>query len=109
MNQKLLQISLLLTFFTLQSKAQDGINSSTFNNIQGVWYGPGTLSGRITAIEGVFNDPKKIVVGTAGGGVWITENGGATFKNKFEKYCQSIGAIAIDQKNPKTIFVGTGE
>ena len=109
MNHKLLQITLLLSFFAFQAKAQDGINSSTFNNIQGVWYGPGTLSGRITAIEGVYNDPKKIVVGTAGGGVWITDNGGATFKNKFEKYCQSIGAIAIDQKNPKTIFVGTGE
>lgn len=88
---------------------QDNINSSTFNNIQANWYGPGTTSGRITAIEGVNSDPKRIVIGTAGGGVWTTKNGGCTFDNKFEKYCQSIGAIAIDQINPKVIYVGTGE
>ncbi len=33
----------------------------------------------------------------------------ASFKPMFDRYCQSIGAIAIDQKLPKTIFVGTGE
>lgn len=89
--------------------SQDNINSSTFNQIQAQWYGPATTSGRITAIEGVNSEPKRIVVGTAGGGVWISKNGGATFENKFEKYCQSIGALAIDQTNPKTIYVGTGE
>ncbi|MBL0067893.1 MAG: hypothetical protein IPP39_05170 [Chitinophagaceae bacterium] len=27
----------------------------------------------------------------------------------FDKYCQSIGAIAIDPKNPKIIYAATGE
>ncbi len=67
------------------------------------------MSGRITAIEGVDQDGKTIYVGCAGGGVWKTTNGGASFKPIFDKYCQSIGAIGIDQKNPKIIYVGTGE
>jgi photosystem II stability/assembly factor-like uncharacterized protein len=45
----------------------------------------------------------------AGGGVWKTTNAGVTFKPVFDKYTQSIGALAIDQKNPKVIYVGTGE
>lgn len=100
---------LSLIVLGINSNAQDNITSATFNNIQATWYGPGTTSGRITALEGFNSDPKKIVVGTAGGGVWMTENGGCTFKNKFEKYCQSIGAVAINQNNPKIIYVGTGE
>ena len=49
-------------------------------------------------------DGKTIYVGTAGGGIWKSTNAGASFKPIFDKYCQSIGAIAIDQKNPKTIY-----
>ena len=41
--------------------------------------------------------------------MWKSTNAGASFKPLFDKYCQSIGAIAIDQKNPTTIYVGTGE
>lgn len=72
--------------------------------------GPGTMSGRITAIEGVNKDDgKTIYVGTAGGGVWKSTNAGASYKSIFDKYCQSIGAVAIDQKNPSTVYVATGE
>ncbi len=67
------------------------------------------MSGRITAIEGVNADNKTLYVGTAGGGVWKSTNAGASFKPVFDKYCMSIGAVAIDQHNPSTIFVGTGE
>ncbi|NOT36225.1 MAG: glycosyl hydrolase [Saprospiraceae bacterium] len=71
--------------------------------------GPGTMSGRITAIEGLAKDGKTLYVGTAGGGVWKSTNAGASYNSIFDKYCQSIGAIAIDQKNSDNIYVGTGE
>jgi len=67
------------------------------------------MSGRITAIEGVESDGKTLYIGTAGGGIWKTTNAGASFTPVFDKHCQSIGALAIDQKNPKTIYAGTGE
>src|SRR5580765_1662969 len=85
------------------------INSYTFGMMEARHLGPGTMSGRITAIEGVNSEPKTIYVGTAGGGVWKSTNAGASFKPVFDKYCQSIGAIAIDQKNPDTVYAGTGE
>src|SRR5207245_8969914 len=49
-------------------------------------------------------------VGSATGGVWKSLNRGATFKPVFDKQPdQSIGAVTIDPKNPKVIWVGTGE
>ena len=88
---------------------QTKITSSTFGMMEARHLGPGTMSGRITAIEGVNEDSKTLYVGTAGGGVWKSTNAGAAFKPIFDKYCQSIGAIAIDQKSPSTVYVGTGE
>jgi photosystem II stability/assembly factor-like uncharacterized protein len=41
--------------------------------------------------------------------VWKTDNGGVSFRSIFDKYCQSIGAVTIDQERPDTIWVGTGE
>lgn len=103
-------ISLLVAAcITLTAAAQTTINSSTFGMMEARWLGPGTMSGRITAIEGVAKDGKTIYVGTAGGGIWKTTNAGASFKPIFDRYCQSIGALAIDPKNPKIIFAGTGE
>ena len=72
--------------------AQTPINSSTFGMMEARWLGPGTMSGRITAIEGVAEDGKTIYIGTAGGGIWKTTNAGASFKPIFDRYCQSIGA-----------------
>jgi photosystem II stability/assembly factor-like uncharacterized protein len=90
-------------------QAQTKINSSTFGMMEARHLGPGSMSGRITALEGVVEDNKTLYVGTAGGGVWKSTNAGASWKPMFDKYCQSIGALAIDQKNPKVVFVGTGE
>ncbi len=88
---------------------QTKVNSYTFGALEARWLGPGTMSGRITAIEGVNADSKTLYVGTAGGGVWKSTNAGASFKPIFDKYCMSIGALAIDQSTPSTVFVGTGE
>ena len=93
---------------SLHVTAQVQINSSTFGMMEARWLGPGTMSGRISAIEGA-PDGKTIYIGTAGGGIWKTTNAGASFAPIFDKYCQSIGAIAIDPKNQKIIYAGTGE
>ena len=98
-----------LLFISVNSTAQSEISSATFGMMEARWLGPGTMSGRITAIDGVAADGKTLYVGTAGGGIWKTTNVGASFKPIFDKYCQSIGAIAIDQKNPKIIYAATGE
>jgi photosystem II stability/assembly factor-like uncharacterized protein len=98
-----------LLFIVFATACYAQITSATFGMMEARLLGPGTMSGRISAIEGVNEDGKTIYVGTAGGGIWKTTNAGSSFKPIFDKYCQSIGAIAIDQKNPKVIYAGTGE
>src|SRR5215212_6724655 len=102
-------LTLSVTVCTLQLFSQAKISSSSFGKMEARWLGPGTMSGRISAIDGVAQDGKTIYVGTAGGGIWKSTNAGASFKPIFDKYCMSIGAIAIDQKNPKIVYAGTGE
>jgi photosystem II stability/assembly factor-like uncharacterized protein len=94
---------------TIGLTAQTTVNSTTFGVLEARALGPGTMSGRITDIEGVESDYKTLYVGTAGGGVWKSTNAGASYKSIFDKYCQSIGAIAVNQKNPNIVYVATGE
>ena len=89
--------------------AEVKVDSATFGAIEARPIGPAVTSGRIAAIDGVATDPRTIYVGAAGGGVWKTVNGGTTFKPIFDKYTQSIGAIAVDQAHPANVWVGTGE
>jgi len=73
--------------------------------------GSATMSGRIAALTAVKENGRLTVyVGAASGGVWKSVNGGTTFKSMFDRQtAQSIGALAIDPQNPKTLWVGTGE
>lgn len=104
-------ISIVLFSFSMLSGAyaQTTLSSATFGAIEARNIGPAVMSGRITAIEGVNNNPKVLYVGAAGGGVWKSTTAGMTFEPVFEKYPQSIGAIAIDQSKPDVVWVGTGE
>lgn len=72
--------------------------------------GPSGMSGRITAIDVDLSDTDRIFVGSASGGVWLSENGGITWNPIFDTQpCLSIGSIKINQRNPDEIWVGTGE
>jgi photosystem II stability/assembly factor-like uncharacterized protein len=103
-------IAVAFVFAICGAQAQTTVNSAMFGTMEARALGPGTMSGRITAIEGTVNDQgKTIFIGTAGGGVWKSTNAGASYKPMFDKYCQSIGAIAINQKNPSIVYAGTGE
>lgn len=104
--KKILPILIAVVF---TSTVQSQITSATFGMMEARQIGPATMGGRTTAIEGVNSEPRTLYIGTAGGGVWKTTNAGVSFKSVFDKYCQSIGALAIDQQNPKTVYVGTGE
>ena len=103
---------LLLAAFILghTAFAQTDLNSSYFQTLAARALGPSTMSGRITAIEGVMaNEQLNLYVGTAGGGIWKSQNGGLSFAPVFDKYCQSIGALAVEKNNAKVLYAGTGE
>ena len=72
--------------------------------------GPGGMSGRVTAIDVVISDPEIIYAGTASGGLWKSISGGISWTPIFDSVrVLSIGAVAIDQKNPDVVWAGTGE
>lgn len=85
------------------------LDSSMLGALAARAIGPATMSGRIAALDVVNANPKIMYVGAAGGGVWKSSDGGLSFKPVFDKHAQSIGAIAIDQTRPETVWVGTGE
>ena len=72
--------------------------------------GPAIMSGRISDFAVYEANPAIFYVGTAHGGVWKTTNNGATFTPIFEKDgLMSIGDVAVSQKDPDLVWVGTGE
>ncbi|MBI3219380.1 MAG: hypothetical protein HYZ44_07700 [Bacteroidetes bacterium] len=92
--------------------SQDAVTKGKelFGDLRARHIGPALMSGRITDIELHPTNDRVIFAGTAGGGVWKSSNGGATFNPIFDDYCQSIGAVEIDPSNPdNVIWVGTGE
>jgi photosystem II stability/assembly factor-like uncharacterized protein len=93
----------------LQLCAQNKITSSTIGMMEARHIGPAVMGGRISAIDVVVANPRVMYVGAASGGVWKSLTGGTFYKPVFEKYSQSIGALAIDQQHPDTVWVGTGE
>jgi photosystem II stability/assembly factor-like uncharacterized protein len=85
------------------------IDSYSFGGLEARPIGPAATGGRIAAIDAVAEEPLTVFVGSAGGGVWRSRDGGTTFRPVFDEHAQSIGAVAIDPGNPKTVWVGTGE
>jgi len=72
--------------------------------------GPAGMSGRVTAIDVVTNNPAIIYIGTASGGLWKSESGGVDWEPIFDDQAvASIGSVAIQQSNPDVIWAGTGE
>lgn len=104
-------LSLWLTTIVAAQTETIKIDSETISGLGARNIGSAAMSGRIAALDAVQEGSRLTVyVGAASGGVWKSTNGGTTFKPVFDKQpVQSIGALTIDPKNPKTIWVGTGE
>jgi len=103
-------LQLLTGFYFLMASGQEADLSTTFKNFKPRSIGPAGMSGRITAIDAVWNTPEIIYLASASGGVWKTTNGGASWKPVFdEQNIMNIGSIAITQSNPSVVWAGTGE
>ncbi|MEM1328825.1 MAG: hypothetical protein AAGI23_22905 [Bacteroidota bacterium] len=103
---KKILFSLTLCIGAISIYAQSKV---AFTDISARSIGPAVMSGRISDVQGVDNKPNTLYIGAANGGVWKTENGGASFRPLFDEHTQSIGVITVDQAHPDTIWVGTGE
>jgi photosystem II stability/assembly factor-like uncharacterized protein len=107
-------LSIGLFVIGISAQSSDGkqapvVDSSTFGDLRPRAIGPGTTSGRISSLDVVNDNPRIVYAGTAGGGVWKSTNGGASFQPVFDEHIMSIGAVAVDQSKPDIVWVGTGE
>ena len=110
---KKLALSFLMLGAAIVSNAQQAIplkGKELFGDIKARHIGPALMSGRVSDIEGHPKNSKVIYIGTAGGGVWKSNDGGVMFNSIFDDYCQSIGCVAVDPNKPdNVVWVGTGE
>ena len=110
-------LAMILAFYFIPTlaQAQKPPPRFTYSTISGLGarnIGSAAMSGRIAAIAGARESSGKITlfIGAASGGVWKSEDGGTRYRPVFdEQPVQSIGAIAIDPKNTRNVWVGTGE
>jgi photosystem II stability/assembly factor-like uncharacterized protein len=67
--------------------------------------------GRSVTATGVVGDPNTYYQGITGGGVWKTDDAGTTWKNVSDGFFAtgSVGAIAVSESEPNTVYVGMGE
>src|SRR5436305_1589047 len=111
--QKSFLVATALFFGAMISHAEETLyGPATISGLGARNIGSATMSGRISAIAATREPSGKMTlfVGAASGGVWKSEDGGTRFKAVFdEQPVQSTGAIALDPKNPKNVWVGSGE
>ena len=109
-------LGLLLVPFPSKIEAQKkrktkntGIDSALYSSLEYREIGP-FRGGRSAAVTGVPGQPKLFYMGTTGGGVWRTTDGGQTYENISDGYFGgSIGSVAVAPSDPNVIYVGGGE
>jgi len=67
--------------------------------------------GRAVAVHGVPSQPETYYMGSTGGGVWKTTDGGERWRNVSDGFFNtgSVGAIAVAPSDPNVVYVGMGE
>ena len=91
-----------------QRKQMQG--ESLFKDLRFRCVGPVVMSGRVVDVEPNPKNPYSFFVAYATGGVWKTTNNGLRYTPLFEgQNAVTIGDIAVDQRNPDIIWIGTGE
>lgn len=84
-------------------------DSAVFGPLKWREMGP-ARGGRSVAVAGSVKRPNEYWMGTAGGGVFKTSDGGQSWAAASDRYFGgTIGAVAVDAQNPDVVFVGGGE
>jgi hypothetical protein len=104
------KIFFLMSMFVSIALLGQTLDMSKLSGMKPRSIGPAGMSGRVTAIDVNLQNQNIMFVGSASGGLWRSTDKGISWKPVFDKQkTLSIGCIAVDQKNPDIIWVGTGE
>jgi photosystem II stability/assembly factor-like uncharacterized protein len=92
---------------------QKGFAKTTASLITPVFLerGPNNVPGRSRGIAIDPNNADRWFIGTVGGGVWLTEDGGTTWESltDFKIPNLSTSTIVMSQTDSNVLYVGTGE
>jgi regulation of enolase protein 1 (concanavalin A-like superfamily) len=74
------------------------------------WLGPTTTAGRVRTIAIHPTNPNVLIVGSAGGGIWRSTDGGASWmvSDDFMPVL-SVSSIVFDPRDSNVLYAGTGE
>jgi photosystem II stability/assembly factor-like uncharacterized protein len=89
---------------------EENLVSSHFNNL--LWRNIGPMrGGRSVTATGVVQNQLTYYMGTAGGGVWKTEDAGQSWNNISDGFFKtgSVGAVAVAESDQNVVYVGMGE
>ena len=105
MLRRLLMVLCLASLLQAQASPSQLTRDLRWRNI-----GPANMMGRVAAIDALDSDWRTVLIGSASGGVFLSDNAGVTWRAIFDKYGSgSIGSVAFFQADPRVIWVGTGE
>jgi photosystem II stability/assembly factor-like uncharacterized protein len=104
-------LPLLLLMSTTVGSAQQNVvyDTALYNALEYRMIGP-HRGGRVTAVAGIAGQPLTFLMGSTGGGVWITRDAGEDWENISDDAfaVSSIGAIDVAPSDHNVIYVGTG-
>ncbi|HEX9011323.1 MAG TPA: hypothetical protein VF804_13225, partial [Holophagaceae bacterium] len=84
--------------------------ASTFQGLAFRNLGPAVTSGRVVDLAIDPSHPDTWYVASASGGLWKTLNAGTTWTPIFDhEGSYSLGCVAVDPRDPLTVWAGTGE
>jgi photosystem II stability/assembly factor-like uncharacterized protein len=105
---RLLFLGLFLAALAAPAHAQS--QADPFAGLSYRQIGPAISGGRSSAVAGSNRDPALYYAGGAGGGVFKSTDGGASWVPVFDKQpVAPIGAIAVAPQDDRDVWVGTGE
>jgi len=101
-------ISAIALGFLSDLQAQS-VDPALYDGLEYRFVGP-YRGGRSAAVTGVPGKPLLYYMGTTGGGVWRTKDGGQSWSNISDGFFGgSIGAVAVSEWDENVIYVGGGE
>ncbi|MDR3389449.1 MAG: hypothetical protein P4L92_20585 [Rudaea sp.] len=101
--------SALATGLALVAISAHAVDPALFQDMHWRSIGP-FRGGRVLAVSGVPDEPRRFYFGSVNGGVWETGDAGRTWEPIFDAQpVGSIGALAVAPSDSKVLYVGTGE
>uniref|UniRef100_UPI0040485611 WD40/YVTN/BNR-like repeat-containing protein n=1 Tax=Roseivirga sp. TaxID=1964215 RepID=UPI0040485611 len=109
-NMKIASFMLVIIGLSTHFSQAQKIPTNVADKIYFRQIGPTRQGGRYVDFAIVDEATKVIYAATASGGVWKTVNNGISWESIFDnESIISVGAVAVDQQDTSTVWVGSGE